>query len=189
MTDINILKLKDSFFDLLRSVNRHHTENILNDLDSIGFFESPASRKDHLSYPGGLLKHSLNVYRVSTLLANDMRLIRPDLHISKKSIIVSSLLHDVCKAGRYLLNSEGEYVKDYTLFPAGHGEASVIFLLERGFPLTEDEILAIRYHMGPWMLPSNEEVQNVYRQACLLHALVPILYAADSLAAQVLEVE
>ena len=53
MNDIKLMELKDSFCDLLRSVNRPHTEDIISELERIGFFHSPASRRDHLSYEGG----------------------------------------------------------------------------------------------------------------------------------------
>ena len=188
MKDLKFMELKDSFCDLLRSVNRPHTEDVISELEHIGFFQSPASRHDHLSYEGGLLEHSMNVYRVAALLSNDMRLFRCDLPVSKKSIIVASLLHDVCKAGRYQLNVKGEYEKDYSRFSAGHGEASVIWLLQQGYPLTEDEVLAIRWHMGPWQVAANEELQTLYKHACLNYPLVPLIHTADTLAAQIVEV-
>ena len=52
-----ISELKDSFCDLLRSVNRPHTEDVISELQRLGFFESPASRKDHLAFEGGLVLH------------------------------------------------------------------------------------------------------------------------------------
>lgn len=183
------MELKDSFCDLLRSVNRPHTEDIISGLERIGFFHSPASRRDHLSYEGGLLEHSMNVYRVATLLANDMRVLRCDFSVSKNSLIVASLCHDVCKSGRYSLNAQGEYEKDFSCFPAGHGEASVIWLLQHGYPLNEDEVLAIRYHMGPWHVPVNEEMQTLYEYACTNYPLVPLIHTADTLAAKILEVK
>jgi len=188
MSDLKLLELKDSFCDLLRSVNRPHTEDVLSGLEAIGFFCSPASRKDHLSYPGGLVEHSLNVYRIASLILADMRLFRNDLPVSKKNVIVASLLHDVCKAGRYQLNAKGEYEKDYSRFSAGHGEASVIWLLQQGYPLNEDEVQAIRWHMGGWQVAANEEMQEVYKHAYLHYPLLPIIHTADTLAAQVIEV-
>jgi hypothetical protein len=189
MTELRLLELKDSFCDLLRSVNRPHTEEVISELERIGFFESPASRHDHLSHEGGLLEHSMNVYHIATLLANDMRLFRNDLPLSKKSIIVASLCHDICKTGRYHCNVKGEYEKDYSSFPSGHGEASVIWLLQQGYYLEDQELLAIRWHMGPWHVVANDEMQNLYKQACLNYPLVPLIHTADTLAAQIVEVK
>jgi len=66
------MELKSLFCELLRSVNRSHTEEVITELERIGFFESPASSKEHLSYPCGLVEHSLNVYRIAKMLAEDM---------------------------------------------------------------------------------------------------------------------
>ncbi len=80
------------------------------------------------------------------------------------------------------------YTKDFTHFPIGHGEKSVIQLLRWGMELTEDEMLSIRYHMGPWQISmSSTEVQQDYREACIYHPLVAILHCADTLAAQIIE--
>lgn len=186
MSNIMISELKDSFCDLLRSVNRPHTEDVISELERIGFFESPASSKYHMAYEGGLVAHSLNVYRMATLLVNDLRLFRNDMPGSD-SIIVASLLHDVCKASRYVKKNDGSYEKSYTNFPAGHGEKSVFILLRLGYQLTESEILAITYHMGGFrLLQSCEEADQDYRQACK-YPLVPIIHTADTLAAQIIE--
>lgn len=187
MKDIRLMELKDSFCDLLRSVGRPHTEDLIAALDGIGFFLSPASRHDHLCHEGGLLEHSINVYRVATLLANDMRHFRNDMPVSKNSIVVASLLHDVCKAGRYRLRPDGVYEKDYSRFTAGHGEASVIWLLQQDYPLSDEEVLAIRWHMGPWHVAANDELQALYKHACLSCPLVPLIHTADTLTAQIVE--
>ena len=58
-----------------------------------------------------------------------------------------ALLHDVCKANYYA----GEY-PDYTVkdqMPMGHGEKSVYLVMKR-MELTDDEALAIRWHMGAY---------------------------------------
>ena len=186
MSELMISELKETFCELLRSVNRPHTEDVISELQRLGFFESPASRKDHMAFEGGLLMHSMNVYKMATLLVEDLRSFRDNLP-NRDSIIVASLLHDICKAGRYYLNAEGKYEKDYTYFPAGHGEKSVMMLLRLGFPLTEGEILAIEYHMGAFRLPlHSEEADKDYREACK-YPLVSIIHTADTLAAQVIE--
>ena len=183
-----ISELKDSFCDLLRSVNRPHTEDVISELENLGFFSSPASSNDHLCCEGGLLVHSMNTYRMATFLVNDLRHFRDDMP-SNNSIIIASLLHDICKVRRYVKQSDGSYKKDYSYFPAGHGEKSVIMLLRMGYQLTEEEILAIEYHMGAFRLPlHSEEADKDYRRACNSSPLVPIIHTADTLAAQVIEV-
>ena len=189
--------IKQEFIALLLSTKRHGIERVTRELESMGFFESPASRETHFSYDGGLMKHSLNVYHVASSIASNMRVLCPSLHIPEESVIITSLLHDVCKTTRYhkkqeFVKEDGtieqRYVKDFSHFPIGHGEKSVIQLLRWGLELTEDEMLAIRYHMGPWQLSlTNEEQQQDYREACTHHPLVAIIHAADTLAAQIIE--
>lgn len=189
--------LKQQFLDLLLSTKRKGVEMVVSELEASGFFESLASRTEHLAYDGGLVEHSLNVYRVATRIAADMRALCPGLQVPEESIIITSLLHDLCKATRYhhsreVIQEDGTikktYFKDFGHFPIGHGEKSVIQLLRWGLELTEDEMLAVRYHMGPWQLSmTNEEVQKDYREACTHHPLVAILYTADTLAAQIIE--
>ena len=179
---------QELFTSLLRSTNRIGIEEVLSQLENIGFFEAPASREDHLAYPGGLLQHSLNVYNLLMLLYNQLKTLKPDLEIQEESIIITSLFHDVCKADRYTMTDNGTYVKKYN-FPVGHGEKSVILLLKWGLKLTEEEMLAIRWHMGGWHVPNNEEQQTDYVKAIDLYPLVSLLHAADTLASKVLEIE
>jgi hypothetical protein len=185
----SIVELKTEFCQLLRSVNRPHTEKVICELERIGFFESPASRKDHLYEPGGLVAHSLNVYKVSLMMVADMRRLCKGIELSEDSCIVASLLHDITKAGRYTKNAKGVYEKDFSVFPAGHGEASVIWLQQQGYPLSIEEILAIRYHMGAYHIPQNEELQTLYKEACTHYPLVPLIHAADTLASQIVETQ
>ena len=183
---------KQNFCRLLRSTERQNVDAVIAELERLGFFEAPASRKDHNSMQGGLLKHSLNVYRVALEISRDMSHLLPDFEISDDSLIVASLLHDICKAPRYLNSSQvdGEYQKNYKHLPVGHGEKSVIMLLRIGFEMTDDEILAIRWHMAPWQLAlNNTEMVEDFRHAELSCPLVSIIQAADRLAAKILEVK
>ena len=102
-------EMKKEFCNLLMSTQRDGVDIVLEELGKTGFFDAPASRKDHLGYPGGLMEHSLNVYRIATVLAKDLQTLRPDVQFQKESIIITSLLHDICKATRYVKNDKGEY--------------------------------------------------------------------------------
>lgn len=183
-----ITEMRERFCSLIYSTLRKNTGIVIKKLDQLGFFEAPASRSDHLPVAGGLVEHSLNVYHIATMLSQSINRLRDDIHIDVGSLIIVSLLHDICKATRYKLNIDNKYEKDYTSFPVGHGEKSVIMLLQWGFELHENEILAIRYHMGPWQIAlHNVEAQEDYRQACYKCPLLTILHTADTLASQILE--
>lgn len=192
MTIMDLKEMKGNFCRLLRSTGRQNVGSVIAELERLGFFEAPASRKDHNSFAGGLLIHAMNVYRVALEIAHDMRCLDPDLEVSDDSLIIASLLHDICKAPRYHHSTQvnGEWQKCYDHLPVGHGEKSVIMLLRLGMEMTDAEILAIRWHMGPWQIAlHNEEMQEDYRHATLSCPLVSIIESADKLAAQILEVK
>lgn len=114
------------------------------------FFTAPASTKFHGSYEGGLVEHSLNVLTELMTSKNASQ-------FSRESIIKVALLHDICKANFYVvdyrnakIDGQWERVPYYTVkddFPYGHGEKSVL-LASRFLRLSEEETMAIRWHMG-----------------------------------------
>lgn len=135
---------KKTFVNLLRSTGREGVENVISGLDSLGFFTAGASRDHHNNFEGGLLKHSLDVYGCAIKLVEERSQYS---FLDIDSIILVTLLHDVCKADIY--HSVNGYIQpEYSAFPIGHGEKSVIRLLLMGLQLTEEEMLAIRWHMG-----------------------------------------
>lgn len=135
---------------------RPGAEAFLEWLSGTDFFTAPASTRFHLSEPGGLCQHSLNVYGRMIQLVRDV--CPDDAANMERTAGIVSLLHDVCKAGFYgteMRNKKDEsgkwvQVPFYTVddkFPYGHGEKSV-FLIERFMRLTTEEAVAIRWHMG-----------------------------------------
>ena len=177
------------FCNLLQSTGREGIDRVLSGLRGIGFFKAPAAAKKHLAFEGGLVEHSLTVYRVLLQLAENMRTLRPDVVIKEDSLKIVALLHDVCKATRYRWNAEKkEYESDYSIMPVGHGEKSVIMLLRMGLELHDDEIMAIRWHMGAWDLSLHSyEAQKNFVEAGSHSPLVPLLQTADTLAALIVE--
>lgn len=129
------------------------------------FFTAPASSKYHLAQPGGLAVHSLNVYkRLLEITARDVfggtdgALLAEEV---RETVVILGLLHDVCKADVYHQETKRRKNPDtgkwedclgYTFrdpFPLGHGEKS-LYLITRHMALTEEEALAIRWHMGAY---------------------------------------
>lgn len=148
---------KNKFINLLLSTNREGIKDLVEFMENeTDFFEAPASTKYHLSCEGGLLEHSLNVY--NNLVKEISLDMLDESEEFKESMIIVSLLHDLCKANYYSVseknvkNEKGIWVKEpyYIVddtFPLGHGEKSVI-LIQNFIYLTPLEILAIRWHMG-----------------------------------------
>lgn len=193
---------KKRFVEILTATGRENMDYVIEDLESMGFFEAPASVKNHNNYPGGLVQHSLNVYDMAMALRESCIKLRPDMEklLPVDSVAIATLLHDVCKADIYRKvqrarkNEIGQYEKfeeysvSYENFPVGHGEKSVIMLLRSGLDLEDEEIYAIRWHMGAWSVnPNSIEDDRNYREAQKNSPLVALVHNADSLAAQILE--
>lgn len=194
--------MKQKFIQLLRSTNREGIENVINWLEESDFFTAPASTMFHGNYAGGLAEHSINV----AIMAHDVHEMlckhRPELAtiVTRDNIIIAALLHDVCKANiyqtvtKYRKDAQNNwetyetYTTDYSEFPVGHGEKSVIRLLQLGLQLTEDEILAIRWHMNAWELPFQSGEAKAYHNAAKNKSpLLTIIQVADGLASAILE--
>lgn len=196
------MKAKEEFMELLRSTNREGVEDLLVALEDMGFFTAPASSNHHLNVEGGLVEHSLNTCKAALMVWEGMIGLEPGLvkEVERESVIIASLLHDVCKSDIYFRtikkrktalgiweDSEG-YKVSYKNFPMGHGEKSVILLLCNGIALTDDEMLAIRWHMGAWGINMNSyEDQRCFDASQKLYPLVTIIQTADKLAANILE--
>lgn len=194
--------MKEEFLQLLRSTEREGIEDLIEALEEMGFFTAPASANHHLNIEGGLLEHSLNTCKAALAIYEGLKPLDPSLEkeVRRDSIILSSLLHDVCKSDIYKRsvkkrkNNVGQwedvegYSVSYKNFPMGHGEKSVILLLCNGLSLYDDEMLAIRWHMGAWGINMNSfEDQRCYDTSRKLYPLVSIIQAADGLAASILE--
>lgn len=198
----NINENKEEFVKLLKSTGREGVDDVIEELERLGFFSAPASAGNHLNVEGGLVQHSLNTCKAAFAIWEGMKALEPslDTEVKKESIIISALLHDVCKADIYKRsvkkrkNKLGQwedcegYKVSYKDFPMGHGEKSLVVILLSGLELYDDEMLAIRWHMGAWGLNQNsfEDVRN-YDTAQKEYPLVAIIHAADVMAANVME--
>lgn len=195
-------KNRIEFEELLRSTQRDGVEDMLAWLNENNFFEEPASSNHHLNVEGGLVQHSLNTCHAALAVWEGMQKLEPSLanEVSRDNVIIASLLHDVCKTDIYFRSVKKKknaigvwedvegYKVSYKNFPMGHGEKSVIQILCAGLELTEDEMLAIRWHMGAWGINMNSfEDERCYDTSRKLYPLVSIIQVADGLAASILE--
>ena len=139
---------KTKIIELLRSTNRSGIENVIAWLDTApSFFEASAAHVHHDNVLGGLAQHSLNVFRH----AKEDWETRDDAFKTKypfESIIISALLHDVCKKDVYYVDANGIPQWNEENHRKGHGLRSVHLLEELGLSLTPDERMAIWWHMG-----------------------------------------
>ena len=127
---------------------------------------------------------------------------KPELEgqLNRDSIIIATLLHDICKADIYhptLKKRKGDdglwrevpsYDINYSNFPMGHGEKSAMLALMSGLEIYDDELLAIRWHMTAWDLPMQSyELNRCLNTARDEHPLCSLVQLADGIAANLLE--
>jgi hypothetical protein len=202
--NIDSEKNKQEFISLLKSTEREGVDDVIQFLEEQKFFEAPASAGHHLNVAGGLVEHSLNTCRAALMVYEGMQKLDSSvaLEVKRDHVIIASLLHDVCKADIYKKawkkrkNAQGVWEDcegwdvSYKNFPMGHGEKSVINLLCSGLMMYDDEMLAIRWHMGAFGLNFNSyEDERCYDTARAMYPLCTIVSTADSLAAGIMERE
>lgn len=189
------------FKEILLATGRPEMDYVLERLTKMKFFEAPASASKHLCVEGGLCKHSLNVYDEAIGLREIQERLCPGISRSlpDDSIAIAALLHDVCKTDLYRKvdrqskEIDGSWKRFSAFecredtFPVGHGEKSVIMLLQWGLELTDEEILAIRWHMGAWNLPFHSVDFTKQYNLANKTPLVPLIQNADNLATNIIE--
>ena len=147
--------MKEEFIELLKSTNREGIQSLIEFLEKTDFFEAPASTRFHGNYKGGLLEHSMKVYKIFKEKVKNASI---EMEVPDDTVIISALLHDICKANFYKVDYRNakndlgvwEKVPYYTIddqIPYGHGEKSVMMISEF-IKLTPEEKYAIRWHMG-----------------------------------------
>ena len=204
MTRQEIDSYKAEFVELLKSTGREGIDDLLEMLDEgkMHFFTAPASVNHHLNSDGGLLVHSLNTCKAGLKLRELAISMNPELesHLKRESVIIATLLHDICKADIYhpaIKKRKGEdglwrevqsYDVSYSNFPMGHGEKSAMLALMSGLEIYDDELLAIRWHMVAWDLPMQSvELAKSLNTARDEHPLCSLVNLADGIAANLME--
>lgn len=202
------------FEDLMRQVDREGIDKLLEYIKTkTDFYEAPASTNFHLACAGGLLQHSLNVYDCLTAKRSSPVWKRILEDVSEETLILSSLLHDLCKANFYEITTKNQktYEKEKVLkalpyqvktdamgqyiwetvpgykindsCPLGHGEKSVM-IASCFVKLKTQEIFAIRWHMG---FSEDRSQYNSLGAAMEKYPLVLAIHEADLEASKLLE--
>lgn len=184
--------IQENILELLKNTGRKGMDKVAEKLTEMGFFRGAASAIHQNNYPGGLADHSLAVYYCALKAKNENQ---EYSGITDDSIAIACLLHDVCKTNMYNCTTvvNQKILTDKSLLPIGHGEKSVIMLQRWGLELSEDEMLAIRWHMSEYSLVSNPDMwdecangdlRSQYEYAVERHPLVRLLQQADMKAAK-----
>lgn len=176
---------------VMAKVERPGVEDLVKFIKESSFFDDPASAANHCNYLGGLFDHSFNVTEYALSLYNYTAKKTTLSELSVESIVLCAMHHDLCKVGTY--KREKRWAKDYNgkwaqyecygvedPFPLGHGEKSV-FILQRLIKLTDEEAMAIRFHMGfvepgaHFFYPTGVALSN----AMEMSVLVRLIHIAD----------
>lgn len=183
----------DIFKNYLINTKREGIEDLLDYLESIGFYDAPASTQYHLAYEGGLLEHSVNVLSCADKLAS--KLLLPSQYKTLfPSIVICSLLHDVGKCGQFgkafyveniLKSGERSEKKPYEvnkdLKTLPHEVVSLIEIA-KFIDLTEEEQRAIAWHNGLYGC-FKYDIQGKETE------LYMIIHWADLWASRIIEIE
>lgn len=182
----DLVALKKEFIDIVnQNICRKGIGDLMAWLETTDFYTAPSSARFHGAEEGGLLAHSIGVYKyLKNFQENE----------SNETIALVALFHDLCKVNIYKVSmrntkdSSGKWIQtpyfDYREdeeLPVGHGEKSVIILMKY-MKLTDEEICSIRWHMG------FSTVEPVFEKPSLTKALAKFklvlkLQTADSASA------
>lgn len=196
-SDEDLAAMKEEFISLINSITREgmNKELLLAKLENSDFYTAPASTKFHNAVKGGLLDHSLNVYRNLKSLVEKKGL---SDKISEDSIKIVGLLHDLAKINNYEIfyKNEKRYsdygskrdeggkfdwvavqgykvVDDSNKFIFGNHEQTCEYMIRTFVPLSYTESTAILHHHGGKGWDSAQDninaVFNRYPLAVLLH--------------------
>lgn len=154
-------------------------------LEESDFYGAPASTRYHLCCEGGLAVHT---YHVMSCLRTFIK--SHNYEFSKYRADMVAIAHDLCKVNIYhegFRNKKDERgnwrrvgtweVKDE--MPLGHGEKSAFMLLKLGIRLTDEEIAAIRYHMGAYDAQASQQFFYRLGDAYKKYPLAVYLHLAD----------
>ena len=188
---------KEEFISIFNeNIKREGADKLLDFLENKSdFFTAPASTRYHNAFEGGLLRHSLNVYKCLVAYLERGRVKDMyKLEASAETAAIVALLHDLCKVNIYRVsyrNSKNDktgqwekvpYYEIHDNLPYGHGEKSV-YMISGFMRLSREEAMAIRWHMGF----SGNEDKNTIGRALEKYPLAFALSVADMEASYFLE--
>lgn len=173
------MKHADVVRKALLKTEREGMTDLLQYMSEIGFLTAPCSGGHHLAKEGGLLEHSVNVYRIAENVG--VALMGGDYDKIRHSVSIAALLHDLGKCGQfgkpeYVPNilkdgkqSEAKpYQRNKDLLNVPH-EIRSIAIAQMFIDLTEEEQHAILYHNGLYTPLGRELSGNETPLSMLIH--------------------
>lgn len=160
------MDIKERIIETLRSTKRENIETVISYMEEHEFFSRGCHR--HHKYDGGLADHVWQTYQLAKKLEAENKRLHPNVPLlDPDSLAICSLLHDFCDCNGM------HHIK-------WHGYRSAKMLKELGFHLSQDEFLAIRFHMSL----KDKKDHPLYEDACHCH-LRFIVHNADGKSAKI----
>lgn len=185
---------KNDFIEEAGVIEREGIQDLLDYLiKETDFFIAPASTKYHGAEELGLVIHSLTVHDIMKELNETM-----DCKITKESMAICGLFHDVCKTNYYVKEKRNKKVdgkwEEVVVWgvedqlPMGHGEKSV-YIINKFMKLNDDEALAIRWHLNGFDpgVHFNYPSGFAQKQAMRDNKIVALLATADIAASYLID--
>ena len=128
--------IKQAIIDRLLATKRENIEIVIDYMEKHGFFTYHCHHHHH--YYGGLAEHAWQTYQISLRLDSERCANNPNAQaLDEDSIAICALLHDFCNCSG--MRDVGQHQ---------HGKRSSDMLKALGFKLSQQEFLAIRFHMS-----------------------------------------
>ena len=185
-------------------IDRPGIDKLMDYVRKSDFYKAPASTKYHLSVPGGLLQHSLNVLdALRGILTHsssedetrwDYEVAgRTVASISDESLTIIALFHDICKTYfykegfRWYKDDQNKWQQAPTFeiddkMPLGHGDKSAM-IIKQYMELTSPEMYAIWWHMG---ITDGGDIRQ-FGQAIDKYPIIYALHTADMMTSHFME--
>ena len=160
------MDIKERIIETLRSTKRENIESVISYMENHHFFDRGCH--NHHKYDGGLADHAWQTYQFAKQLEAENKRLHPNVPLlDPDSLAICALLHDFCDCNGM------HHIRN-------HGSRSAKMLKELGFHLSQDEFLAIRFHMS---LEKHKD-HPLYEAACHCH-LRFIVHNADGKSAKI----
>ncbi len=174
--------LKYQIDTLLYSTHRPGIEIVIDHLHNgeESFYKVPASVVRHHNRQGGLARHSMEVYRHALKEYEKLVAEGAPLDFGRDSVILCSLLHDVCKMDEYQIEHG---IPDHTpnwKKHGPHGLKSLRLLNQWHLAMSDAEQAAIAWHMGTHAEDAMAEYHTTYDAVASHAPLVRLIHEADS---------
>ena len=128
--------VKQAIINRLRATKRENIEEVINYMEKHGFFSYHCHSHHH--YDGGLADHAWQTYQIAIRLDAERCTNNPNAQkLDEDSIAICALLHDFCDCSG--MRDVGHHQ---------HGKRSSDMLKALGFKLSQQEFLAVRFHMS-----------------------------------------